>query len=441
MAFLPLELGAPWVVPRFDGSDVERAIAQCNDVISSRARRRLERFLPGLAEQPIWEPGRPEAPMLWRANLEATALGGRAIVDFLTAHEQVGAERVTFSSSGVPEHRAATSDVVHPRQHPLMSPTKLSGAGLMSAMSRGDSVIFNHADDVHPLLGALADDLGRAFGCQVSINAYLSVGGSDMSGFGGHWDEQDVIALPLVGAKQWEIAEPLAPNALLSAMPQGYSDRVVASTRLEPGDALVIPRGWCHRVTQPERGMSFHITIGLIRPRGPQLLAQLIERLARHGELRADFPLRPEDETAGYWASTLRTVSTEDVNAAAALTLARMGGRPFDEASAAMAFGAGVSEGLWIRPQVPSSLILRSQTSASRSVDDAVELGLNSRAVRVPNDLLDPVLDVFGMGDQTLDTALARLGRSGAVQPRGLLAELSAGGVLTMAWGPPRWLA
>ena len=66
MAFLPLELGAPWVVPRFDGSDVERAIAQCNDVISSRARRRLERFLPGLAEQPIWEPGRPEAPMLWR---------------------------------------------------------------------------------------------------------------------------------------------------------------------------------------------------------------------------------------------------------------------------------------------------------------------------------------------------------------------------------------
>ena len=106
-----------------------------------------------------------------------------------------------------------------------------------------------------------------------------------------------------------------------------------------------------------------------------------------------------------------------------------------------MAFGAGVSEGLWIRPQVPSSLILRSQTSASRSVDDAVELGLNSRAVRVPNDLLDPVLDVFGMGDQTLDTALARLGRSGAVQPRGLLAELSAGGVLTMAWGPPRWLA
>ena len=413
MAFLPLELGAPWVVPRFDGSDVERAIAQCNDVISSRARRRLERFLPGLAEQPIWEPGRPEAPMLWRANLEATALGGRAIVDFLTAHEQVGAERVTFSSSGVPEHRAATSD----------------------------SVISNHADDVHPLLGALADDLGRAFGCQVSINAYLSVGGSDMSGFGGHWDEQDVIALPLVGAKQWEIAEPLAPNALLSAVPQGYSDRVVASTRLEPGDALVIPRGWCHRVTQPERGMSFHITIGLIRPRGPQLLAQLIERLARHGELRADFPLRPEDETAGYWASTLRTVSTEDVNAAAALTLARMGGRPFDEASAAMAFGAGVSEGLWIRPQVPSSLILRSQTSASRSVDDAVELGLNSRAVRVPNDLLDPVLDVFGMGDQTLDTALARLGRSGAVQPRGLLAELSAGGVLTMAWGPPRWLA
>ena len=102
--------------------------------------------------------------MLWRANLEATALGGRAIVDFLTAHEQVGAERVTFSSSGVPEHRAATSDVVHPRQHPLMSPTKLSGAGLMSAMSRGDSVIFNHADDVHPLLGALADDLGRLLG-------------------------------------------------------------------------------------------------------------------------------------------------------------------------------------------------------------------------------------------------------------------------------------
>jgi hypothetical protein len=366
----PLDLGAPWRVPRVGATGPEGLVAAANSRIRSRARARLARFLPELATRQIWSAGEPSAPMVWSADLGATGLDGGQIVDFLSAHEQVDGARVTLSSGGVADHQDPAAGVLHPRQHPTMSPSKLSGAGLTAALLGGETAVFNHSDDVHPMLGALADDVGRAFGCQVSIYSYLSIGDASL-GFGGHWDEQDVIAVPLLGAKRWEVAEPLAPHPLLGAVAQGYSGRVVTTTVLEPGRALVIPRGWGHRVTALAGQFSFHITIGLVRPRGLRLLGQLVERLARHPELRADVDSEPEVGGADFWSTAVATVDDDDVAAAAALVVARMGARPFDAVSAGAALAAGRWTGLWLRPRVPAALCMQ----AGSEGDDRVVLG------------------------------------------------------------------
>jgi hypothetical protein len=315
-----------------------------------------------------------------------------------------------------------------------MSPTKLSGAGLLAALIDGDTAVFNHSDDVHPMLASLAGDVARACGCGVSINSFLTVGRSGQ-GFGGHWDQQDVIVVPLVGRKQWEIAEPLAPHALHGAVPQGYSGRVVASEVLEPGRALVIPRGWCHRVTPVDDDISFHLTIGLIRARGPDLLHQLVGRLAGHSEIRADVPTVPRPGPS-IWDLAVERVSGRDVAAVVALALARIGTRPFDEISAVAAFAANRIDGLWLRPMIPAQLVVVDPVPD----DDFVLLAANNRAVRVPMGCLAATLTLLSGGDRALATAVAGDPTGGRFDLEQLVIELVFGGLVTVTRRPQSWL-
>lgn len=120
-----------------------------------------------------------------------------------------------------------------------------------------------------------SNDVGRVTATRPQINAYLSE--RDAPGFGLHWDDHDVLVVQCEGRKYWEVFEP----AFLSPM-VGYTDSTafgerVFSAVLEPGMGLYIPRGWGHQVRGFRDELSLHLTCGMRRMSGVDLVRGLVE--------------------------------------------------------------------------------------------------------------------------------------------------------------------
>lgn len=159
---------------------------------------------------------------------------------------------------------------------------KLRTAVLAAALDEGYTMVLDGVDLRDPTSVRLAEMFERLFGCAVNINGYLST--RTHTSFGTHWDDQEVVILQLLGRKDWTVEQPVALSPLKSSHGDATSDEVVWEGRVNPGDAVYIPRGWSHLVSGIDE-LSYHYTITIPRVHGVTILNRVLERLAEEQDM------------------------------------------------------------------------------------------------------------------------------------------------------------
>ena len=172
-------------------------------------------------------------------------------------------------------------------------------------VDRGASVIVNDAGTLTSGLRSWVSCLAWALGGNVQVNLYASRAGHQA--FPPHFDTHDVFALHCEGEKVWRIYDlradhpinhPTFKNVTAPADVDKYLDQEVAVT---PGDVVYIPRGTFHDALARSHG-SLHVTFGVTRPVGLDLLSVLWARLVAERSFREALPipsgLQPDNATA-----------------------------------------------------------------------------------------------------------------------------------------------
>lgn len=181
----------------------------------------------------------------------------------------------------------------------------LDAARAMQALHLGATLVL---DSVHRLSNSLlrfTEELQQELAGAVQINLYASW--RKDTAFDLHWDRHDVFVLQLAGAKHWKVYEPtrlhpLKNDADITPPP---SEPPVWDGLLTAGDLLYLPRGWWHTVN-PVDEPSLHLTVGLTRATGADVLDHLVRRLQRHAAVRQNVPSSLTGDTAQEYLHTLR---------------------------------------------------------------------------------------------------------------------------------------
>jgi hypothetical protein len=191
----------------------------------------------------------------------AEALGREATWDRYVAEHEASHPyfaRATADQGSVPvwpdvyREPVASGDV----ERPWILP-----GGLAAALSSGETYIIHRLDQYdRGVLGRFVEDLEHLFGFLVSVNCYLSR--DRATGFGSHWDDHHVLVLQVRGRKLWEVFQPTQLSPLRPFVTDDAAGAPVWSGVLSPGQALVIPQGWAHRVVGLDE-LSVHYTVAL----------------------------------------------------------------------------------------------------------------------------------------------------------------------------------
>jgi hypothetical protein len=166
---------------------------------------------------------------------------------------------------------------------PRLQPVKFT-----AQLRAGATLVLDAVDELHEPLEELAAGLERLFRERIQINSYA--GWHTSRGFDLHWDDHDVFILQVTGRKRWRVygetgAHPLAGD---TANPKPASAPLWEAT-LEDGDLLYIPRGWWH-VAEPLDEPTLHLTVGIHKRTGVDLLAWLNGQLRASEIVRRDLP-------------------------------------------------------------------------------------------------------------------------------------------------------
>ena len=117
-----------------------------------------------------------------------------------------------------------------------------------------------HSEPVWRLLASLQDEWGSL----AAANAYYTP--ASAQGFSPHFDDVEVFAMQLEGAKTWTLYAPPEEERELPRLPsrnfaQDELPPVYASVTLRRGDLLYFPRGWIHQCTCAAEEPSLHLTV------------------------------------------------------------------------------------------------------------------------------------------------------------------------------------
>lgn len=140
--------------------------------------------------------------------------------------------------------------------------------------SEGHTLVVRSAERHDAELARLAGGFRNDFGAEVNVHVYCTPSGR--SGFGWHYDPEDVFILQTHGRKEYQLRKnTVNPWPLLAQMPKDlrYEREVMPlwSCVLEPGDWLYIPTGWWHSA-RGARDDSITLAIGLMTPAAIELL-------------------------------------------------------------------------------------------------------------------------------------------------------------------------
>ncbi len=145
-------------------------------------------------------------------------------------------------------------------------------------------------DDVHEMCSSIMDLATRIEEFvheRVQVNAY--VGWESARALDLHWDDHDVVAIQLLGNKKWSIHGMTRSYPLSLESPVPPTSEPCSEEVLETGDLLYVPRGWWHHVF-PLGGPSIHLTFGIYRQKGIDLMDWLTEKLRSEEIFRQDLP-------------------------------------------------------------------------------------------------------------------------------------------------------
>ena len=167
---------------------------------------------------------------------------------------------------------------------------RLNVAGLHAALGDGAMLVMDAIDEIVPAIEAVALDMERVFGESVQVNAYA--GWKTSQGFSTHWDDHDVIVLQLYGCKDWRVFPQTREFPLYKDIDfdlEAPKGEPLLKLRLEPGDALYIPRGWWHDA-RPCGEPTLHLTFGITKRTAIDFIEALSEKLRHDPVFRQDLP-------------------------------------------------------------------------------------------------------------------------------------------------------
>ncbi|HVR82665.1 MAG TPA: cupin domain-containing protein [Planctomycetota bacterium] len=146
--------------------------------------------------------------------------------------------------------------------------------GVRALFSQGHTLVIRSAERHDAELARLADGFLRDFAAEVNVHVYCTPPGR--SGFGWHYDPEDVFILQTHGTKEYQLRKnTVNPWPLLAQMPKDlHYEREVMPTwscLLRPGDWLYLPTGWWHSARAVE-GDSITLAIGLMTPSAIEVL-------------------------------------------------------------------------------------------------------------------------------------------------------------------------
>jgi ribosomal protein L16 Arg81 hydroxylase len=168
---------------------------------------------------------------------------------------------------------------------------RTDAARLRKLHGQGHTIIIGNLQRVIPAMARASRAIQQETGYGNYVHAFLTPPGSQ--GLRHHWDQQAGIIAQLEGTKRWHLWRPPveAPMRAYNESWRVWKDTYVQEWEaagpdiaidLQPGQSLVIPRGWVHNphVTATDHP-SVHLTFAL-RERTPIWLAEQLTAAAIH---------------------------------------------------------------------------------------------------------------------------------------------------------------
>jgi hypothetical protein len=195
--------------------------------------------------------------------------------------------------------------------YPVLEPVRLR-----DQLRDGATLVLDGVDQLHPPVRELAAGLERQLGERVQVNLYASF--HERRGFGLHWDDHDVLVLQVAGRKRWRVygmtrRYPLHRDLAEPAEPAGEP---VWDGFLQAGALLHVPRGHWHDAMAGGEP-SLHLTVGIIRQNGIDLLHWLADQLrgveAYRRDLARQDSRQDRRERGRQLRSALLTLWSEDL--------------------------------------------------------------------------------------------------------------------------------
>jgi len=312
----PVEHGAAAAAAAADGHTISLDASLDS---GARAARLFEWMIAPLTRKQFYESYWEKRPLLirrearrgyfdgWFSRAEMTRqlteeqLAYGAEVD-LTRYEYLDAKGKVCAGKEAAAHRAAGMSGVRKTLNP-------GGCADAATVWRhvdeaGCSARFvtpqRHSEPVWRLLAALQDE----WGSMAAANAYYTPAAAQ--GFSPHFDDVEVFAMQLEGAKTWTLYAPPEEARELPRLPsrnfaQDELPPVYASVTLRPGDLLYFPRGWIHQCTCAAADPSLHLTVSCAHKNAhvdflEELLPNAIARCAADGaQFRGGLPRNAHD--------------------------------------------------------------------------------------------------------------------------------------------------
>jgi hypothetical protein len=185
-----------------------------------------------------------------------------------------------------------------PSIHPMGFKTngRTDGAKLRAYYEKGFTIRLGNLQRVVPFLGGVSRSIQRETGFSNYLHAFLTPAGGQ--GLQHHWDQQMAVIVQISGSKTWELWEPKFKDPVRSHLdstqvwdPRWQEEWIAKGPDqafdLEPGQSLILPRGWVHNPhSRNSDEPSMHLTFA-IRERTPVwLVDQLLSGVIRDEEFR-----------------------------------------------------------------------------------------------------------------------------------------------------------
>jgi ribosomal protein L16 Arg81 hydroxylase len=225
----------------------------------------------------------------------APALFGWPQLNAALAQHRLGPPRLKLEKDGRDAGKGVFRERRTNRNHPIHD---VDVALLQARLRDGATLILDAVNELGGPLQQLCAGLADEFSAASQANLYACWGTNP--GFDIHWDDHDVFVIQLDGAKRWRLygptrAAPLRRDlAVDSAPPTEPLDEIV----LQAGDLLYLPRGYWHAAVGTG-GPTLHLTVGLTRKTGHDLLTWLADQALAEDIIRHDLPLEQADDALG----------------------------------------------------------------------------------------------------------------------------------------------